>query len=69
MMGHALAQFVQQTHNAREYKRAVAVQMVEHDIAHLLIMHALQVSASQDTTGSFSMGAFPSKHLYSPTRG
>lgn len=44
-MPTTLAEFIQQTRDAREYKRAVALQMVEQGLAPALITTTLQVSA------------------------
>lgn len=44
-MRDALATFIHDARDAREYQRAVAVQMVEEGIAPATIMHVLHVSA------------------------
>jgi len=44
-MSDPLAAFLCDARDAREYRRAVAVQMVEEGIAPSTIMHILQVSA------------------------
>jgi len=44
-MSDTLAAFISDVRDAREYRRAVAVQMVEEGIAPSTIMHILQVSA------------------------